>query len=722
MKNEISTIINRYKLMLPLVTVLMTALVALPGSFLRVDEFLRYGRVATIQAPPAQGIGFIDIDSDQNAELGGDPPERRHFAKAIDILSVAGAKKIAIDYAFRTDKPGDEVLADAIRNSKIPVITAVNLKTDFGGPLSYKTFYLNEDASLPKVIDAVKKPGILGATNTINPIPNYGQYGISAMDTPQGRIYPMYQHIAGKLSNEKGFWRLNMSANERDIPYFKFVDLINGRIPAEKLRGKTWLIGSTDTTTGDDIHYTMGRGYVTGGTNLMIRALGFVNGRPTDIGWLPMFAICCILGIWFWIKQWRAALFITPLVLLVGGHFFFGWLETHNILGEYVPGLVVLVIMAFGMLKRPAAVSVENPQQNEVGSPPNGKALFVGQSAEGDRGALVAVRLPDRQYSELQYQLLSDCLSEEFKIDSVSRAEKNLFAFWLAPNQLAGDAFESAEKRLSTILDGEQVAFGVTMQDGATEHLFEAARANAFEAHKANLPFWSDVADDALFTANRHGVGEAGENICWPVLELQQGSNGGAYVDLTGIASTDRVCELITEIFERQSSLVTRGGKLPLWIAFQTRHLENASVIDHIKFAADDAGTDAASVVIVVDGASTLAPGEIIIINIGELRDKGFHVCLAGLGRKDWAFEHLKTARATELAVSGKIFDDAPNLAEKVIRAAVALSESLDRRLLVTEVNNLDRLRAVTSGGAHVGVSNSNVGGDTIEKLDHFAV
>src|SRR3954469_15605151 len=120
------------------VVTLVTALAAGFGWFWRVDQALYDAALVLRQRPAPDDVVIVAIDQNSLDRIGRWPWRRAIHATAIDRLTDAGVKGIAMDILLpepdRADPAGDEALAKAIRRNGKTILPVI-METGSSGQL-----------------------------------------------------------------------------------------------------------------------------------------------------------------------------------------------------------------------------------------------------------------------------------------------------------------------------------------------------------------------------------------------------------------------------------------------------------------------------------------------------------------------------------------------------------------------------------------------------------
>lgn len=308
------------------------------------EDWLRVARNGFHKHDASGDIVILKIDDQSLHEIGNWPWPRKTDAELVDKLTEAGAKQIVFDINFNfpsADPSQDVGFADALRRSGI-VSLAARTKTG---------------------VDGTSLKGVTGRRIDIGPMPMFAQHArvgvISAQYNYQnavwrlpyafkmnGRTAPSLASILSGVSGEPSeFYTIDYSLDLESIPSFPAADMLKGRLPANRVAGKTVLIGPATDSIGD-VFFIPGHGRGFGAQIQAIAAETLKVGRPVNLGWLGAFAISLALGAAAISFQRR-----TPRYLVLAGAFA-GFLivpvflESRLIFVDVTPALFVLLTIA----------------------------------------------------------------------------------------------------------------------------------------------------------------------------------------------------------------------------------------------------------------------------------------------------------------------------------------------------------------------------------------
>ncbi|WP_304560326.1 putative bifunctional diguanylate cyclase/phosphodiesterase [Sphingomonas immobilis] len=254
------------------------------------EQQLHSARDAIRMRPASGHFVLVQIDPRSLAKLNRWPWPRGYHAQAIEMLERAGADGIAfdVDFSSRSDPAGDRKLAKAIATAKVPILlpTFRQFSAQTGGG-TYE--------NLP--IPALREKALLAAVNIDadedGMVRRY-PFGVTTANTPRPSIGAMLAASAGRSDTD---FAIDGAIDPATIPSISFVDLVEGRIPAGALRGKTALIGATAIELGD--RYPVPRyGVIPGPTIQLLAAETLTDGSsPVDRGMmLPLLGAVAVLA------------------------------------------------------------------------------------------------------------------------------------------------------------------------------------------------------------------------------------------------------------------------------------------------------------------------------------------------------------------------------------------------------------------------------------------
>lgn len=320
----------RWHLVLPLVALL--ALLVLTPATERVDLWIYDTLIRQSPLPPPDNLTLVAIDEKSLEQLGRWPWPRQYHARLIERLNQAGADTIAFDILFTEPSEfgaHDRQLADAMERHGNVVLPLHIYPADDEQPLREflpiaslfkatsalghvhveldddgiaRGFYRNEglgDAVWPSFADAVAlQSGAVERVDTPSELPVNAPF----VNVREKRVRIPFASGAGRI---------------RSISY---VDVIEGRVPPERLRDQVVFVGITAAGFGDVLPTPVsGRTAPLSGVEFHANAYSAIAQdhviHPVP-GWIPpLLGLLSVLIIGFYFPRWRP---LRTLVLAAG--------------------------------------------------------------------------------------------------------------------------------------------------------------------------------------------------------------------------------------------------------------------------------------------------------------------------------------------------------------------------------------------------------------------
>lgn len=230
-------------LLLAFAVAVSAVILAAAGVFRPFEDALTAKRAEVLSRKATGNTAIVEIDARSLAELRSWPWPRRYHAEVVRQLHKAGAPIIAFDVDFSArSESGDQDLAAAIREAGHVILPTFEQRAS--GRLSDNRIL----ASRP---DAAFSDAWIGGVN-IFPDGDGVVREYPAATRISGSIQPSIATLVAEKDTlgDRSFqpdWAIEAGS----IPRFSFVDLMKGRIPAEKLKGKRLLVGATAIELGD---------------------------------------------------------------------------------------------------------------------------------------------------------------------------------------------------------------------------------------------------------------------------------------------------------------------------------------------------------------------------------------------------------------------------------------------------------------------------------------
>ncbi|MFZ2163074.1 MAG: adenylate/guanylate cyclase domain-containing protein [Sideroxyarcus sp.] len=231
------------------------------NSFLEAFEAKTYDlRFKDLRGPvrPNPDIAIIAIDDKSIAELGRYPWSRDRYAQLIDRLSAAKARVVLFDaffpehesakndqlFAASVKRAGNVVLAAALHFDKDARVTSITrslpeIERGLAG-VGLINMIPDDDGVVRRIPLLLEKDG--------KQLPSLGLVG-AMLALGEAKLDPRdFDIVLGErripVDGEYKMW-INYVGGPGVYPRYSFADVMKGRIPAEKLKGKILFVGAT---------------------------------------------------------------------------------------------------------------------------------------------------------------------------------------------------------------------------------------------------------------------------------------------------------------------------------------------------------------------------------------------------------------------------------------------------------------------------------------------
>lgn len=179
-------------------------------------------------------VAIVGIDDASLSVYGAWPWNRSVFGDVVNKLNTLGAQAIVFDVLFFEHRDGDDVLSASLANTTIPVVLASKVEDD-----TYTQSFLISNSS-PRVIASLANVD----PDSDGKVRSYPKNAI----TVHGCVRSLSEEAFSVYTKREGNECLSRDDQFRyaeNIPTYSLVDVVQGRVPKEKLQGKVIFIGST---------------------------------------------------------------------------------------------------------------------------------------------------------------------------------------------------------------------------------------------------------------------------------------------------------------------------------------------------------------------------------------------------------------------------------------------------------------------------------------------
>jgi len=301
------------------VVAIMAILAIVTGIGDTVDRQIRQLRYEVVEHNQSGNIVFVAMDDKSLKVIGDFPWKRSTHANLINSLQDKNIKKLGFDVGFVTDAANvkdDIAMETAIKSSKFPVGLAVP-GNDKGGEANGNEIegmwpierYRNAGAELFSIWTDTNENGEF-------------EHGNPYVIVDGKPLKSIALWISGVEAQAK--YLVNWSRSPTKIESYSYSDILNNKIPAGSLEGKTLLVGPDSSVMGDYVltaqgNYTSGaRAQIIAAETLITKDLGSIDKNIVVILTL---IICGIIAVFTKGPRKHLQLATTGFVLL-GVQFF----------------------------------------------------------------------------------------------------------------------------------------------------------------------------------------------------------------------------------------------------------------------------------------------------------------------------------------------------------------------------------------------------------------
>ncbi|MEY2928336.1 MAG: hypothetical protein RL367_2813, partial [Pseudomonadota bacterium] len=362
---------------------LVGCLVAVEGSSSTIEEGFRNIRDGLRQTSASGQIVVAEMDATSLQRFNAWPWPRRYHAALLDRLGAAGVSSVAfdIDFSSPSSPAQDAILAAALAR--------------FDGMVILPTFQqASATASNRQIENLPIKPfqehAFLGSVNVMpdadGVMRNYS-YGVTTNNIPRPSIGAIMASKPGEVGTD---FRIDAAIDPATIPRVSYADIVEGKVPAATLRGKTVLVGATAIELGDR-YPVLRHGVIPG---VFIQAMGaetlLKGSMNPSLGSWPAMVIMLLVGLTAMrAKQprWRAAI----LVLAALGVLVLDFGLESACLGslELAPALIAGLVFAAGSLAVSIALRLRHSRMvGHLTGLPNERSLELAIAPDRDSGVM----------------------------------------------------------------------------------------------------------------------------------------------------------------------------------------------------------------------------------------------------------------------------------------------------------------------------------------------
>ncbi len=280
------------------------------GTFAPIELALMDSRFRLLPRGVTGKVAVVAIDSRSLHALDTWPWPRNYYAKILDRLIAAGAKKIAfdIDLSSTSTPSGDHAFAASLARADGRVILPVFAQRN---GLSFQ----NRNAvynTLPLLM--FRRSALLGGVNVFPSADGLVRQYSPVIMLDKAPMPSLAAMLYGRVPARQGSFYLDYGIHIRNIPVLSFIDVLNEKFNPAVVSGRDVIVGATAVQLGDELTVPLHRTL----PGPLLQALAFeclAQGRTLHrSGWLPTLALAFFILIALERqlsgRGWRRGLFV----------------------------------------------------------------------------------------------------------------------------------------------------------------------------------------------------------------------------------------------------------------------------------------------------------------------------------------------------------------------------------------------------------------------------
>lgn len=256
-------------------SLLLSVAVGLSGVGIPVDRILGAAAANVATRPVSGDTVVVALDDRTLAAIPNGSFSMTQYAKAIEAIDKAGAKRVFVDFYFdrRENDPDFSRFTDAIRQMGDRAVLAVATKAISGTDRNRSIF---PSAAFGP---AARRASIAWDNEF------WQVWQLPTAYVANGQLLPSFASLlADKPGNKVGLFRIDFSYDTSSIKEYSASDLLAGSVGAKELAGKDVIFAPT-ASTFQDAYYLPGHNQVPGAYIHLIGGETLKNGNPVDLGW-----------------------------------------------------------------------------------------------------------------------------------------------------------------------------------------------------------------------------------------------------------------------------------------------------------------------------------------------------------------------------------------------------------------------------------------------------
>lgn len=696
-------------------------------------EDLWRGMRNQMRARPAdQSVIVVAIDDKTAKALGNDTYSRRFNADLLDRVFAAGAKRIYFDEAFSKpqDAEGDELFAKALNRHQGRV---------FSGAMYFRNQQSGErEAILP--LPMFHGTTIRSLNGAATP------FSLSAelvfADSFGGRQVPSVSaDIAGRTGEVGERYRPDWTIQVKSVPTISLIDILQGKVPAERLRGKDLLVGVT-TEQSFDFVQVYGQGWFPGVYVHAVGAQTLKEGHPIKAGWVPPMLVAALFSIALLRSRSRRTANAILLLAVTLGLVVPFVLDKYLISADYLSAFLMFGIVAY----RSATLrEITEARLKNAGSQlPNLSALR--QEPMAEVRPIIAMRI--RNYaavcSSFEASVEDELIKELARRLSLPSSDNTFYQaedvlYWLGPT-LSTDELHDHLAGLARLIESHfelrgrkvdiHVAFGVDIDlarnvgnrigrallaadNAAAKHQlvqFNSTASDEDAAWELSLMSELDAAIDAgdiwiayqpQFDLRTDKITGAEALVRW-----QHPTRGAISPEafVLPAESHNRIKRLTFYVLEQAARsvrpLLATNPDFRLSVNMSASLLEQPQLPAHIAQVLIATGFPAANLTLEVTESAPFSEHNIVATNLSGISAIGIDLSIDDYGTGNATLEYLRSVPCQEIKIDrrfvGGLVTNASDML--LVESTIELAHGLGRRVIaegIEDPETLEMLRAI---------------------------
>jgi EAL domain-containing protein (putative c-di-GMP-specific phosphodiesterase class I)/CHASE2 domain-containing sensor protein len=686
------------------------------------EDRLRVVRNHINERPVSGDIVIVGVDEKSVREIGRWPWPRSRTAQLVDAVAKAGPKAQFHDWMVpeKSTPEDDRRLADALKRAGNVTLA-----------------YLPRAGAQQGVYEDVRPLPMFAEHTQAGTIALRYNYANEAWFLPRGtrrgnNVIPSFASLlAGRPNGTDEEFRVNYAFDPASIKLYSAADVMAGRVPAARLKGKTVIIGTAAERLGDQFMIP-GWGKASGVYIHVIGAETLKAGEPVDLGWLPGYLLAALLVAIAMFRSGRAQILLLcsgTLVLLAAPVL----LERSQYFADITAGLFVITWIASALLMQTFR---SRGLTNTISGLPNLNALRRA-SQERDRPLVVArvVNYPQivSTLSLANERSLIEQIVARLKVGSevstVYQGDEGIFAWTVptgtaighhvealaalfrSPAKIAGKPFDIAVsfgveigsgRALTNRLNSALVAADEASAEGLRWKYHDPERLKDAEWRLSLLSQLDDAIDNGQvwvayqpqLDLRRHRIRGAEALARWTHPEK------GPISPIEFIAAAeqnDRIEKLTMFVLDKAVEAAARinreHGRFDIAVNLSARMLADKMLPTRVRRVLDRHGLDPARLTLELTETAAMASGADTGPLFG-LRDLGVNISIDDYGTGLSTLEYLKKVPAGEIKIDQSFVksmrDHRSDLV--MVQSTIALAHSLGRTVVAEGVESREIL------------------------------